>query len=442
MSLERNDSQMEKATKEHEQKSDTQTPAKERTVKLNRLLNLLEPVPARNIQTPVEKSDEINAIATLAHIMSIEKSRVRSNQLIDKKLVYEKMQADLSGRALFSDNLESFFDDCTATIGEALSFDTVSFWKYNEKPGNLQLTSYWSAKRRPAQPIESYKFPAENYPKTISKLKRSQIVSYSEGDDLADGIEIMKLSTAKSILLLPIFVYKELYGFLEFEAHNRLTQRKNAEVDGLKSTAKIIARIIHKKHIEIDLLNRYKLLKKSLRQQAKEIVRINKNLKEEIRERKAAVCALRQREKELSQKNAELENLNTALKIVFRRRDNDLNEIEDKMLHNIKQMVEPAISELKKCSLDSKQQKCLMNLETNLDEITSPMVLRLSSQKYQLTPTEIRIANLVKHGRRTKEIAQSLKVAPKTIDTHRLNIRKKLGIASNGKNLRTFLLDL
>ncbi len=550
MTQERNYSRIEKIAKEFEQKYGTQTLAKESIIKLNGLLNLLGPVPEKNIQTIVEKSaellkgfcsiynrlddrqkslcalttcnlppgfinennlrghicyevtmkqknkpavfgdltqtayaktdpniakfglksylgypvvcgdraigslcvlddkkrefsfDEINIIATLARILSVEESRVQSNQMIKKKLVYEKMQADLSYRAAFIDNLDNFIDDCMAIIGNALDIDAISFWKYSEKQATLQLISRWSANSPPALHIKRKKLTAKTFPKTISMIKRNQIVSYTKGDDLPAGTELVKLSAAKSILLLPIFINKDLYGFFECEEYERLTKRKNEEVDRLKSTVKIIARFIDKKQKETELLNRYNHLKKSLRRQAKELIQINKNLKTEIRERKEAVCALKKRERELTKKNAELKDFNTAMKIVFKRRENDRNELEDKVLHNIKQLVEPAISELKKCGLNPKQKKCLLNLEANLDEITSPMAQRLSSQKYQLTPTEIRIAGLVKHGRSTKEIAEFIGVASKTVETHRLNIRKKLGISNHGKNLRAFLLSV
>jgi len=550
MPREQNYSQMEKITRDLEQKYGTQALEKESIFKLNGLLNLLGPVPEKNIEAVVEKSaellkgfcsvynrldthqkslcaltscdlppgfikennpqghicyevtmkekhkpaifedltqttyaktdpniakfglksylgypvvyddsaigslcvlddkkrafsfDEINIIATLARILSVEESRIRTKQMMKKKLVYEKMQADLSYRAIFFDNLNDFIDDCMAIIGNAMGIDVISFWKYSEKRDTLHLISHWSANRLPAKHIKRKKLTAKTSPKTISMLKRNQIVACTDGDDLPARGEIEKLWTAKSILLLPIFINRHLYGFFGCEASNRLTQRKKEEFDRLKTTVKIIARSIDKKQKEIELLNRYNQLKKSLRLQAKELIQINKNLKKEIKERKQAVCSLKKRERELTKKNAELEDFNTAMKIVFKRRENDLNELEDKILHNIKQLVEPAINEVKKSGLNPKQKKYLQNLQLNLNDITSPMAKNLSSQKYQLTPSEIRIAGMVKHGRSTKEIAEFLSIAPKTVETHRLNIRKKLGISNQGKNLRAFLLRL
>ena len=57
-----------------------------------------------------------------------------------------------------------------------------------------------------------------------------------------------------------------------------------------------------------------------------------------------------------------------------------------------------------------------------------------------LTPAEIRVASLVRKGKSTKEIAETLDVSDQTIMWHRKNIRRKLNISNKGENLVTHLL--
>jgi DNA-binding CsgD family transcriptional regulator len=54
----------------------------------------------------------------------------------------------------------------------------------------------------------------------------------------------------------------------------------------------------------------------------------------------------------------------------------------------------------------------------------------------------IQIVNLIKHGNTTKEIAEIMYISPRTVETHRMNIREKIGLGKKRANLRSHLLSL
>jgi DNA-binding CsgD family transcriptional regulator len=152
--------------------------------------------------------------------------------------------------------------------------------------------------------------------------------------------------------------------------------------------------------------------------------------------------ALKKREKELEIKTKSPEEMNSALKVLLERRELDKQELEEKVLFNVDELVVPYLEKLKGSGLDEKKKGYLSVLESNLNSIISPFSRTLSSKYLNLTPAQIQVANLVKQSKTTKEIADLLNVSGKTIESHRESIRKKLGIKNKKANLRTHLLSL
>ena len=162
----------------------------------------------------------------------------------------------------------------------------------------------------------------------------------------------------------------------------------------------------------------------------------------DVTERKQAEKTLRARENELEIQTRNLEEMNTALRVLLKRRDEDKIEMEEKVLLNVKEIVNPYLEKLKKCGLNESQKAYAAILESNLNDIISPFSYRLSSRYSNLTPKEIQVADLIKQGRNTKEIGDLMCLSWKTIKTHRRNIRAKLKITNKKANLRTYLLSL
>lgn len=173
-----------------------------------------------------------------------------------------------------------------------------------------------------------------------------------------------------------------------------------------------------------------------------ENARLYEELEQELTERKQTEAALRKRESELTEKSKRLEEANAALKVLLERIEEDKREIQNNVLSNIKELVFPSIERLKTSRLDPDQISFLSILESNLREVVSPFVSKLSSRFFNLTPTEIKVASLIRDGRTTKEIAALLHLSENTILTHRYHIRSKLGLKNRKANLRSYLRTL
>ena len=158
-------------------------------------------------------------------------------------------------------------------------------------------------------------------------------------------------------------------------------------------------------------------------------------------ELKVAWHALAESKKQLEREREKLEEADIALRVLIRKRDEDRKKLEENVLYNVKERVVPYLEGLKNSKVNEKQNFYIGILESNLAEIISPFSRKLSLEYKDLTPAEHQVANLVKFGKSNKEIADLLNLSVRTIESHRENIRKKLGISRTKVNLRSHLLS-
>jgi PAS domain S-box-containing protein len=152
--------------------------------------------------------------------------------------------------------------------------------------------------------------------------------------------------------------------------------------------------------------------------------------------------ALREREKKLKSKSKTLEELNVALKVLLEKRTQDREELEERVVSNIKLLVEPYLKKLDGSGLTEKQSAYLDILKSHLNDIASPLARKLSSDQYRLTPKEMNVAMLIKEGKTTKEIAELMHSSMRSVEFHRENLRKKLDLTNKKSNLRSRLLTI
>jgi len=163
---------------------------------------------------------------------------------------------------------------------------------------------------------------------------------------------------------------------------------------------------------------------------------------QDITEQKKAEELLKNREEELAIKSANLQDMNAALRVLLNERESEKAELEAKILGNINKLVQPYIDELKRYGLDPPRAACLDVIEENLKHIISPFLEKLGLRSVDLTPREMKIADLIKSGKITKEISQLLRMSCAAVNFHRNNIRRKLGINNRKVNLAAYLSSL
>ncbi|MFO7783296.1 MAG: PAS domain S-box protein [Thermodesulfobacteriota bacterium] len=162
----------------------------------------------------------------------------------------------------------------------------------------------------------------------------------------------------------------------------------------------------------------------------------------DITDLKLAMDDLQASETELKVQSRSLEEANIALKVLLKQMEEKKRNDQENVLSNLKQLVLPYIERLKRSLLNEEEQAIVNTLESNLTNITSPLIQRLSATSLGLTPMEIRIAHLVREGLTNKEIGELLGISLNTVSSHRHKIRSKLGLRNKGSNLRSYLMSI
>ncbi|SHI62666.1 PAS domain S-box-containing protein [Desulfatibacillum alkenivorans DSM 16219] len=145
---------------------------------------------------------------------------------------------------------------------------------------------------------------------------------------------------------------------------------------------------------------------------------------------------------ELEVKTRELEEVNKALRTLLDQTKNDAKNFEQRILANVEDLILPYVSRLKNTPLDINQRVYLNVVETNLTDLISPFMRMIGEKHNELTPREIEVANLVRMGTTSKEIAKLLNISKRAVEFHRDSLRTKLGLKKSKKNLRAYLASL
>ncbi len=115
------------------------------------------------------------------------------------------------------------------------------------------------------------------------------------------------------------------------------------------------------------------------------------------------------------------------------------NGSEKMAIQKIETLMIPTLEKIKKETSIEMRNLYLDLLKDQLLRLTKGFSQELDAHFLLLSPTEMRICRLIQNGFTGKEIADKMNIAFDTVQTHRKNIRKKLGLKKRKINLYAFL---
>lgn len=146
-------------------------------------------------------------------------------------------------------------------------------------------------------------------------------------------------------------------------------------------------------------------------------------------------------EKQLRDEKQQIEEMNLTLKTVMKSIEQDRRDFENRVAAKIKTSLLPGLKKIDAASEASVRRSYLAILEEQLVSLTAGFEKELDPNLLKLSRTEIEVCRLIQAGCSGKDVCNAMKLSFDTVQTHRRNIRRKLGLSGEKLNLRVFLMN-
>jgi len=146
-------------------------------------------------------------------------------------------------------------------------------------------------------------------------------------------------------------------------------------------------------------------------------------------------------EKLVQERTIELSKTNNALRMMIEGVQTRVREEKQRISRNLEILVQPLMDQLKSEHLPEYVRPLVETLEVSLTKVLGDYTWNPSKLFSHFTPREMQVADLLKSGLSSKQIAAIMGVTVEAVNFHRQNIRKKLGIEATGKSLSVLLRE-
>jgi len=144
-------------------------------------------------------------------------------------------------------------------------------------------------------------------------------------------------------------------------------------------------------------------------------------------------------QEELRGKKAEVKEMNITLRQVIRSVEEERQELREQLTNQVKAHMLPALERVAKADSAEIRGGYISLIEEHLAGLAEDGAADLDPELLRLSPRELRVCQLIQMGRNGKDISKYLSISFETVQTHRKNIRRKLGLRGKGTSLYHYL---
>lgn len=160
---------------------------------------------------------------------------------------------------------------------------------------------------------------------------------------------------------------------------------------------------------------------------------VEKALREEMQARQDAL-------RELALRNKDIKETNIALRVLLDQHAQTRENIEEQVLLQVEKLIGPYLDLLRQRGTEGEVKDYVDIIAGHLATVTDSFIKNLNDPRLGLTDREMLVADLVRQGKSSQEIARLLGLAYRSVEAYRNSLRKKLKINNKKTNLRQYLL--
>lgn len=143
--------------------------------------------------------------------------------------------------------------------------------------------------------------------------------------------------------------------------------------------------------------------------------------------------------KDIQHKNKKIHDTNIALQVLLDQQQDNRKQLEQEILVNLRHGVLPYLARLRRLIGEKEGREYIELITTHLHSLTDSFFRKLDAPNINLTPKELLVADMVKQGKSSADIAGLLNITTRTVEVYRNTIRKKLKISGKKINLQGYL---
>lgn len=167
---------------------------------------------------------------------------------IRRRIDYENLLSTVSILAVEEGNLDLFLKNCIDNIGKAVEVSRIYLFEHDFSAAKVCNTHEWCAQGVEPQIDNLKEVPAEMLEWWTETLQKKGIINFSDINDIPDDYTRKALEAQKiiSILVVPLFVNNQYFGFIGFDDCNNYRRWPDEDVKLLLSISRIISSVIER----------------------------------------------------------------------------------------------------------------------------------------------------------------------------------------------------